>query len=324
MDGEEKCGTMRSSEQLRGKATKRTTESQQGYPSDLQPLELRRERSRLYVPNECRQPLHDLSKSLDLKSIGAGLDWILPSQTKRLIELTKELGFEKGGQTLDWLISMATKPMLEVNKLLGSEDSSKAIALLLEQPTTIQQLLEQSCIAARNKEIPPTLSSPMNIPAQFPVEQFQTSTFQHPGGTRDHRGNQSQTPYLAGMPVELGVYKDNIVSGDTIRQNHGNQYFDQPSINHVLTDPSMNPVINQGIAPENEFEFENKNDWNQYLSQALIDPSMNPVINQGIAPENEFEFENIHDGNQYQSQGGTQMVGAHGGPPSEEQGKQYD
>jgi hypothetical protein len=36
------------------------------------------------------------------------------------------------------------------------------------------------------------------------------------------------------MPIELGVHITSIVSRDTIRQNHENQYFDQPSIIQVL------------------------------------------------------------------------------------------
>jgi hypothetical protein len=80
-----------------------------------------------------------------------------------LIDLTKEMGYEKGGHTLDWLISLATKPMLELNKFFGLEEGSKAIALLLDQSGTIQWSLEHSSIAARKKEIPPTISSTLDV-----------------------------------------------------------------------------------------------------------------------------------------------------------------
>jgi hypothetical protein len=407
MDNEEKSETMRSSEHLCGKATNRTTKSQakqQGCPSDLHRQELRKERCKLDVPNECKQPLAELSKSLDFRSMGAAVDWILPSETKRLTEVTKELGYDKGGQTLDWLISLATKPMLELNKLMGFEDSPKAMAWLLEQPCIRSWLLEQ----------------------------FQTPTFQHPGEARDPCSSSKQQPLIAeripqppafgpaanysvpqrplvtdgnatGSPFDGGEIRGDYQFPSTAnaqpRHEFGNssglqrgqatnQHLDRKrgmadlsnsvkwrgieaghnddrgnqsqtpyleGINQVLVAPSMNPVINQGIAPENEFEFENIHDWssweelmegteggtqmgmpvnlgvyknsivsgdtilqnhgNQYfdqpsINQVLIDPSMNPVIDQGIAPENESE--NIDDWNRYQNQGGTQMGGAHG------------
>jgi hypothetical protein len=167
MDSQEKIPTMGGS--VLNQNSKSQAE-QEGCPSDQhnQSHEVKIDRRRLDVPNECIQPLHELKKDLDFRSKGAAVGWILPSKTKRLKELTKELGYEKGGQTLDWLISTATKPMLELNRLLGLEDSSKTIEWLLKQPIVA---------AIRMKEIPTTSSSAMNIPAQQAISDthFRTS-----------------------------------------------------------------------------------------------------------------------------------------------------
>jgi len=493
MDSDEKQIREKTSARLCGKTGKWTTNSEakpQGCPSDPH-----KQRWRLDVPNNCRQPLDDLRKELDLKSMGAAVDWMLPSETKglrelreelryekggqaidwlltmgnkrilsltqelgfqnggetlnwsmptetkRLVERTRELGFDNGGQTIDWLTSMATKPMLKLYKLLGLEDGSKAIEWLLKQPS----------ITALKNGTSPTLSSPTNIYAQILPDQLETSTSQHTGGAldpssfskqqsviternlqgpefrppagnhsvpprsspiesvrkyrkgtgnqfhgteihgdyrfpstvntqphhqfqsstplagekqqrnqftcnssglkggqvssqyfdrnfsnnykrrgtevghNDHRGNQPQTPYppelrgnhainpagttapingvdvgraqgfqsryLAGMPIEIHVHNNSIVSGDAFQQNHGNQFFDPP------------PVV---------------------VNQVFIDVSMNRRINQGIAAQNEFG--NIHDWNQYQNQGGIQMGetrGGYAGSPSIKEEETY-
>lgn len=130
-----------SSERRCGKTTKRNSKSeaeQQGCPSDLQnqPHEAKKERWRLDVPNDCRQPLSDLSKALNLRSMGAAVSWMLPSDMHSLIDLTKGLGYEEGGDAIDWLISMGDR-MLTLTRELGLQNCEETLDYLISMATSI-------------------------------------------------------------------------------------------------------------------------------------------------------------------------------------------
>ena len=57
-------------------------------------------------------------EELDLRSIGATVPWILPCDTKALVDLTQKLGYEKGGKTIDSLLQRGSKNLLSLKREL--------------------------------------------------------------------------------------------------------------------------------------------------------------------------------------------------------------
>ena len=52
----------------------------------------------------------------------AAVPWILPRDTKALVDLTQELGYEKGGKTIDSLLQRGSKNLLTLKRELGLQN----------------------------------------------------------------------------------------------------------------------------------------------------------------------------------------------------------
>ena len=72
--------------------------------------------------DECQPKLKSLKEELDLGSMGAAVLWILPRDTKALVDLTQELGYEKGGKTIDSLLQRGSKNLLNLKRELGLQN----------------------------------------------------------------------------------------------------------------------------------------------------------------------------------------------------------
>jgi len=292
MDSEEKNLAGTSSEPPCGKTTKRNTESeaeQEGCPGDLQkqPHEAKKERWRLDVPNECRQPLYELTKGLDLRSTGAAVWWMLPSEINRLTDLTKELECEKGGQAIDWLLSMAphiisltrelglqngkqtlnwlvskqTKRLLELTRLLGLDNGGQTLDYLIS-------------MAEVSKEIPPNLSFATDVPAQFPSEQFLTPTFQHPGGAEDPRSSSKQQPFVLERIRQLTAFGPSAANNSVPPLPLPTQSTLPERIatgSEIIEDSNFSSLTN--AQPQQQFQSSvplvgEKQQWNQFLASS--------------------------------------------------------
>jgi len=72
-------------------------------------------------------------QSPDFENTSRQVEWLLPTETRRLQELTRELGFDRGGQTVDWLLRMASEEFLTLTRLLRFQDSANTVQWLLHQ-----------------------------------------------------------------------------------------------------------------------------------------------------------------------------------------------
>lgn len=296
MDSEEKNLAGTSSERPCGKTTKRNNKSeaeQEGCPSDLQKQlqEAKKERWRLDVPNECRQPLYGLTKDLDLRSMGAAVCWLLPSEINRLTDLTRELKCEKGGQAIDWLLSMAPE-MLTLTRELGLQNGEQTLNWLVPKQTkrlveltrllglnnggqTLDYLISMAkFIASVSKEIPPNLSSATDVPAQFPPEQFLTPTFQHRGGGEDPRSSSKQQPFILERIRQLTAFGPSAANNSVPPLPLSTQSTLPERIatgSEIRGDSNFSSLMN--AQPEQEFQssvplVEEKQQWNQFLSNS--------------------------------------------------------
>ena len=64
---------------------------------------------RVKLSNECKERLDELIRSLDFRTLGSAVDYLLPTLqgAKAIQEITKYKGYVNGWQTIDWLLDIA-------------------------------------------------------------------------------------------------------------------------------------------------------------------------------------------------------------------------